>query len=505
MIWVLRAAILMMCLTSPFAAAADDSCEYAQDGECDEGRFGGGSACLTDTDSTDCAAISATADCDYAFDFQCDEERHGGTGLCAAGTDTLDCELLAAGADGDSCTFANDGECDEPRFGGNNCRDGSDRTDCQAQQDEIAAMIEALPQDVRRRLGDDSCEFANDLECDDASFGGTSFCAAGTDAADCWALAAGGTDTCIYASDNECDEPGIGTGLCMSGSDMTDCAAVDFLRNRTNDCAAAFNQSCDEPGSGSGICQAESDTADCLGRSRPAEAGDHFFGRDDRFLPNSAEMPWRAIGLLSSDDSDCTGTLIGPRLVLTAAHCVTAEGTTTIVFPDFFYAGKNGGSYSGRSAVVDVMIAPDYTPEDKAENGGNGNDWALVTLRRDLGNTAGYLPVHELDAEDIARVGQGGLLISQAGYSWDTGDYLSGHVGCRVTRVFDDASILHECDTTRGDSGSPLLVERDGGWAIIAVESQFFDPEDKNNTFSSANLAVDSRAFAAAVRAALGQ
>ena len=91
------------------------------------------------------------------------------------------------------------------------------------------------------------------------------------------------------------------------------------------------------------------------------------------------------------------------------------------------------------------------------------------------------------------------LIVNQAGYSWDTGDNLSGNQGCRVVEAFEDNSILHECDTAQGDSGSPFLLNVDGEWKIIAVDSQFFRPEDDKTPFAQANLAVDSRAFAAAV------
>lgn len=114
--------------------AGDDSCQWARDGECDEARFGGGGYCANGTDATDCAPIAATAQCQWAFDYECDEARFGGGGYCPDGTDTFDCALLAAGVADDSCQWAHDGECDEPRYGSvGYCRDGSDTTDCRAQ------------------------------------------------------------------------------------------------------------------------------------------------------------------------------------------------------------------------------------------------------------------------------------------------------------------------------------------------------------------------------------
>jgi protease YdgD len=50
---------------------------------------------------------------------------------------------------------------------------------------------------------------------------------------------------------------------------------------------------------------------------------------------------------------------------------------------------------------------------------------------------------------------------------------LSGHVGCEAVEVNADSTLEHRCDTTRGDSGSPIMVVRDGVYGIIAVDSNF--------------------------------
>jgi hypothetical protein len=221
---------------SPGALAQDDSCRYANDGECDEPRIG--------------------------------------TGYCAARTDATDCRNARDA--GGSCRYANDGECDEPGIGTGACAAGTDAADC-------------------RSVGsaDNSCRYANDRECDEPGIG-TGACAAGTDSADCDALpATGSADSCQYANDGECDEPGIGTGYCIAGTDRTDCGGRVGSAG-DDSCRYAFDDECDEPGMGTGVCAAATDSSDC----RPAPPTPAAITELQRLLAKLGYQPGTADGIV---------------------------------------------------------------------------------------------------------------------------------------------------------------------------------------------------------------
>jgi hypothetical protein len=104
----------------------------------------------------------------------------------------------------DTSDWANNNECDDRRFIGttmttilNNEDVGRDATDCQAGVEIGALRVWSLADSIAVTsceaidFGDDSGEFANDYECDDARFEGLGMASSvsqghvGTDASDC--------------------------------------------------------------------------------------------------------------------------------------------------------------------------------------------------------------------------------------------------------------------------------------------------------------------------------
>ena len=311
--------------------------------------------------------------------------------------------------------------------------------------------------------GDDSCPFANDNECDEPGLG-TGACQAGTDRSDCWRLIAGvEDDTCRFADDGECDEPGYGTGACVQGSDRSDCEGVAALRFHDDSCESAFNGVCEEPRSEgqSSACAPRTDRSDCIGRDRALTLTDHFFGRDDRVRIDTAARPWDALGRFDhGPGGSCTATLVADAVIVTAAHCVSTEDGV-----DARGVFRIGDGFAAKS--VDVLVAPDWDIAvfDAGETL-DGADWALIRIDPPAGGAAAPVP-------PLSRAPRRGDRLSQAGYSWDTGEAPSGDPDCEVLEVFAGGAVAHDCDTTRGDSGSPLMIDTPEGWRVLASDSNF--------------------------------
>ena len=107
-------------------------------------------------------------------------------------------------------------------------------------------------------------------------------------------------------------------------------------------------------------------------------------------------------------------------------------------------------------------------------NSGNdidGTDWALLRIDRPLGTRLGFLSVVNLTGQGSTRALATPLY--QAGFAWDTGGHLAGHLGCHMIHVYDDNTFAHECDTTHGDSGSSLMIRTGDAYAVIGVDSNF--------------------------------